>query len=507
MERTKHFDNLIIGAGLSGISAAHYLKKRCPGRSFAILERRAGIGGTWDLFKYPGIRSDSDMHTLGFAFKPWVGAKAIADGSDIMAYLKETVEELALDEKVAFHRTLVAADYDSAKAIWALTIRNEATSQTETWTCRFLHLCSGYFDYDEGHVPTFEDQDLFDGQIVHQQFWPEDLDYAGKRVVVIGSGATAITVVPAMAEKAGHVVMLQRTPSYVVKLPAKDAFANRLRKWLPSGMAYAVTRWRNVLANLISYRLARRYPKQAKSYLLKEMGKHLPREYVTQHFTPSYDPWDQRVCVVPDGDLFKAITEKRASVVSDRIERFTKEGIALTSGELLSADIIVLATGLKLNVFGGASLSLDSEAVVSGDLVTYKGMMFGGVPNLAVTTGYTNSSWTLKADLVSEYIGRLMVYMDERGYVECAPVLDDPEMGRENAINFTSGYVQRAAHFLPKQGERWPWKLAQNYALDIRQLRFGKLDDGVMRFRRCRERVKSGSREEADTVVSRPVRP
>lgn len=493
MKTVKHFDNLIIGAGLSGISAAHYLQKRSPQRSFAILERRGGIGGTWDLFKYPGIRSDSDMHTLGFAFKPWVGAKAIADGPDIMAYLQETVDELALNEKIVFHRTLVAADYDSARAIWTLVIQNETTAEAETLTCNFLHLCSGYYDYGEGHAPTFKGQDIFEGQVVHQQFWPENLDYAGKRVVVIGSGATAITVVPAMAETADHVVMLQRTPAYVVELPAKDAFANRLRKWLPSGFAYAVTRWRNVLANLISYRLARRYPQRAKSYLLKEMEKHLPREYIKQHFTPSYNPWDQRVCVVPDGDLFKAIRKKRASVVSDRIDHFTQDGILLKSGEQLSADIIVLATGLKLNVFGGAQLSLDGEPVVSGDLVTYKGMMFGGVPNLAVTTGYTNSSWTLKADLVSEYIGRLMSYMDERQYVECVPELDDPAMGRENAINFTSGYVQRASHFLPKQGDRWPWKLAQNYALDIRQLRFGKLNDGVMRFRRDGEQINSGS--------------
>ncbi|QTD57089.1 flavin-containing monooxygenase [Parasphingorhabdus cellanae] len=495
MENTKHFDNLIVGAGLSGISAAHYLQKRSPHRSFAILERRADIGGTWDLFKYPGIRSDSDMHTLGFAFKPWVGAKAIADGPDIMAYLHETVDELALREQIAFHRSVLSADYDSARAIWTLAIQNGITSQTETWTCNFLHLCSGYYDYDEGHTPSFDGQDKFKGQIVHQQFWPQDLDYAGKRVVVIGSGATAITVVPAMAETAGHVVMLQRTPSYVVKLEAKDAFANRLRKWLPGKLAYALTRWRNVLANLVSYRLARRYPERAKKFLLKEMRKHLPREIVTQHFTPSYDPWDQRVCVVPDGDLFTAIREKRASVVSDHIAHFTEDGIMLASGEMLHADIIVLATGLKLNVFGGAKLSRDGKPIVSGDLMTYKGMMFGGVPNLAVTTGYTNSSWTLKADLVSEYIGRLMTYMDKRQYVECAPMLNDPNMDRENAINFTSGYVQRASHFLPKQGSRWPWKLAQNYALDIRQLRFGKLDDGVMQFRQRAELTEAVTKE------------
>ncbi|MEP2103821.1 MAG: NAD(P)/FAD-dependent oxidoreductase [Parasphingorhabdus sp.] len=495
MENTKHFDNLIIGAGLSGISAAYYLKKRSPRRSFAILERRDAIGGTWDLFKYPGIRSDSDMHTLGFAFKPWVGAKAIADGPDILAYLQETVDELALDEKIIFHHSLISADYDSASAMWKLTIQKAGASEAETWTCSFLHLCSGYYDYDEGHAPAFEDQEAFEGQIVHQQFWPDDLDYADKSVVVIGSGATAITVVPAMAKTAGHVVMLQRTPSYVVKLPAKDAFANRLRKWLPNRLSYAITRWRNVLANLISYRLARRYPKQAKDHLLKDMQKHLPREYVEQHFTPEYDPWDQRVCVVPDGDLFQAIREKRASVVSDQITGFTKEGIALASGELLRADIIVLATGLKLNVFGGAKLSLNGKPIHSGDLVTYKGMMFGGVPNLAVTTGYTNSSWTLKADLVSEYVGRLMTYMDDNQYAECAPVLDDPDMGRENAINFTSGYVQRASHFLPKQGDRWPWKLAQNYALDIRQLRFGKLNDGVMLFRRHEDLGKAVTQE------------
>ena len=489
----RYFDNIIVGAGLSGISAAYYLKKRVPNRSFVILEMRSDIGGTWDLFKYPGLRSDSDMHTLGFAFKPWADPKAIAGGPAIMRYLHETVEEFGLRGHMLFNRRLLSATYDSDRAVWRLSVLSKENGEQETWECNFLHACAGYYDYDEGHDPPFQGSDIFEGHIVHQQFWPENLDYTDKRVVVIGSGATAVTIVPIMAETARHVIMLQRTPSYVYDIPARDAFANLLRRILPSKWAYGLIRWRNVIYNLVSFNWIRKNPARAKDMLLKAISRNLPRNVVAEHFTPNYNPWDQRICAVPDGDLFDAINQKRASVVTDHIERFTQTGIQLKSGDHLDADIIVKATGLKLNFMGGAALSVDGEAVNSGELLTYKGMMYSDVPNLAVTFGYTNSSWTLKADLTSEYVARPVNHMDRVGAVECVPVRDDRAMSEEEILSFTSGYVQRAKDIMPRQGTRKPWKLDQNYALDIFQLRFGKIDDGVMRFRTRDELSKSNT--------------
>ena len=486
-----HFDNLIIGAGLSGISAAYYLKTQCPKRSFAILERRAGIGGTWDLFKYPGIRSDSDMHTLGFAFKPWTDEQSIADGDRIMSYLAETVDQYGLREKICFRRTLLSADYDEQRAVWVLIIHNQETGATEPWTCRFLNLCTGYYDFDEGHDPAFKGREQFQGQIIHPQFWPEDLDYDGKRVAVIGSGATAVTLVPAMAEHAGHVTMVQRSPSYVISVPGQDKIAIALRKWLPPKAAYNMVRWKNVLINLLFFQWARKNPGPARRFLLKKMKKDLSPECIEQHFTPSYNPWDQRLCAVPDSDMFTAINEGRASIVTDHIAAFTSNGLKLQSGGEIEADIIVTATGLKLNAFGNAALSINGKPLRSGELMTYKGMMFANVPNIAVTTGYTNSSWTLKADLVSQYIARLMSYMDERDLVECMPVLNDPAAEKEDVIDFTSGYVTRARDILPKQGKRPPWRLAQSYPRDIARMRFGRIDDEVMRFRRADELVQA----------------
>ena len=478
-----HFDNLIIGAGLSGVSAAYYLQDQCPNRSFAILERRPRLGGTWDLFRYPGIRSDSDMHTLGFAFKPWTDRQSIADGDRIMSYLHETVDDFGIREKISYNRTLVSADYDSGRALWVLKVRHDDEGRDVEWTCQFLNLCTGYYDYDEGHAPYFQNQEHFEGEIVHPQFWPDGFDYGGKRVVVIGSGATAVTLVPAMATDAEHVVMLQRSAGYVMSVPGEDKLAIGLRRALPPKWAYGIVRWKNVLINLLFFRWARKYPGRTKRFILKKMGEELPKDYIEQHFNPTYNPWDQRLCAVPDGDLFEAIRDGRASVVTGHIDRFTPKGVRLTSGEELQADIIITATGLKLNTFGNAALSVDGAPLVSGDLMTYKGMMFGNVPNLAVTIGYTNSSWTLKADLVSQYIARMMNFMDDRGLAECMPVLGDPSMEKEDIIDFSSGYVQRASAILPKQGKRKPWRLAQNYALDISRMRFGKIDDDVMRFR------------------------
>ena len=484
MKHKRHFDNLIVGAGLSGISAAYYLSKRCRERSFAILERRENIGGTWDLFKYPGIRSDSDMHTLGFAFKPWTAEKAIADGPDIMHYLQETVDECGLRPSINFGRKLLSANYDSSNARWMLSVVVEQTQKKEIWSCNFLHLCSGYYDYDQGHAPRFEGQDNFDGEFVHPQFWPSDLNYEGKRVVVIGSGATAVTLVPAIAEKARHVVMLQRSPTYVVAQPARDKFANSLRRFLPASWAYGMVRWKNILMNTLTFNWARKYPESTKKYILNELEKHLPEEYVRTHFSPSYNPWDQRICVVPDADMFRAISQDTASVVTDHIKRITASGIELQSGDCIDADIIVSATGLKLNSFGNAELSVDGEKLNSGELLTYKGSMFANVPNLAVTFGYTNSSWTLKADLTSEYVAKLMKYMYIRDYAECVPVLAGEDVVEEDALEFTSGYVLRAQSILPKQGHRKPWRVAQNYFVDRFQLRRGKINDGVLRFRK-----------------------
>ena len=479
----EHLDVLIVGAGLSGIGAAYHLHERHPHRSLALLEARDDLGGTWDLFRYPGIRSDSDMHTLGFGFRPWAEAKAIADGPAILRYLRDTAREYGIDRRIRYGRRVVRAEWSTADARWTVDVERTDTGETEQLTCGFLLGCTGYYRYDEGYTPHFEGTDRFEGEIVHPQHWPEDLDYAGKRVVVIGSGATAVTLVPAMAGEAGHVTMLQRSPSYVTSLPSVDPFAERMRRLLPGRLAFAAVRWKNVLQQIAIFQLSRRRPDTVKSFLRKFLVRQLPDGYdIDRHFTPTYDPWDQRLCLVPDGDLFRAIRKESASIVTDRIETFTEHGIALESGEELEADVIVTATGLNLLLFGGIELAIDGVEVDLPSTMTYKGMMLEGVPNFAFAIGYTNASWTLKADLTGEYVGRLLRHMDAHGQRVCVPRNEDPTVEETPLLDFDAGYVQRSIHQLPKSGSKAPWRLRMNYAVDLVALRFGSVDDGVMRF-------------------------
>jgi monooxygenase len=476
---TEHFDVLVVGAGISGIGTGYHLQTRCPDRTYAILEARSGMGGTWDLFRYPGIRSDSDMHTLGFSFHPWTQAKAIADGPSIRAYVEETAKTYGIDKHIRFGTKVVSASWSTPDARW--TVEATGPDGPVTYTCGFLAMCSGYYSYDRGHAPTFAGAEEFAGRIVHPQFWPANLDYAGKRVVVIGSGATAVTLVPEMAKDAAHVTMLQRSPTYVVSRPAEDAIANRLKRLLPAKAAYGVTRWKNVLLGMYLFKRIRKYPEQTKERLLGMVREHLGPDYdIATHFTPKYKPWDQRLCLVPDADLFQALKSGAAEVVTDTINRFVPEGIQLSSGRMLPADLVVTATGLELSLMGGVPLMVDGEPVNLATRLQYKGMMFSDVPNLAFTFGYTNASWTLKADLVAKYLCRLLNAMRKRGKVIATPHNDDPNMAAEDFTTFTSGYIQRVADQLPKQGARKPWKLNQNYALDVMALRFGSIDDAMI---------------------------
>jgi monooxygenase len=478
-------DVLIVGAGLSGIGTAFHLQQRSPGKTFAILEARAAIGGTWDLFRYPGIRSDSDMHTLGYRFRPWTAAKSIADGESILEYVRDTARESGIDRKVRFGHRVVRASWSSEEARWTVTAERSDGGDPVTISCAFLMNCSGYYRYDEGFTPEFEGIEDFGGKVIHPQHWPEEPDYEGKRVVVIGSGATAVTLVPAMAEDAAHVTMLQRSPSYLVSVPGEDPIAELLRKVLPDRAVYPIVRWKNVAIQSFTYRLARTRPRLVKKLLRKGLINALPAGYeVDTHFKPKYNPWDQRLCVVPDGDIFKSLSNGSAEIVTDRIERFTANGIKLESGRELEADVVVTATGLNLLFLGGMQLEVDGEEVEQSKLLTYKGMMLADVPNLAFTIGYTNASWTLKADLVAEYLCRLLNHMDANGYDICAPHLSDPTVTEESLLDFNSGYVLRAVADLPKQGSKEPWKLRQNYAVDLRALRYGSLDDGAMTFSR-----------------------
>jgi monooxygenase len=478
----EHLDVLIVGAGLSGIGAAWHLQNRCPGKGYAILEAREDLGGTWDLFRYPGIRSDSDMHTLGYRFKPWTAAKSITDGPSILEYVRRTARENRIEEKIRFRHRVVGAAWSSDEGRWTVEAERTDSGETVRLTCDFLWTCSGYYRYDEGYTPEFEGTERFAGPVVHPQHWPEDLDYSGKRVVVIGSGATAVTLVPAMAEKAAHVTMLQRSPTYIASLPAQDRIAEWLRRRLPERAAYAAVRWKNVLIQTGFYQLSRRRPELVKRMIRKGVENALPPGYdVDRHFKPRYDPWDQRMCLVPDGDLFRAISAGEASVVTDTIKTFTERGIELDSGEELEADVIVTATGLNLLFLGGMRLEVDGEAVDVSGRMTYRGMMLSGVPNMAFTVGYTNASWTLKADLTSEYVCRLLNYMDAHGYGRCVAETD-PAVTEQPLLEFTSGYVQRSLDDFPKQGSKEPWKLRQNYVFDLRTIRRGPIDDGAMRF-------------------------
>lgn len=475
-------DVLIIGAGLSGIGAARHLQANCPSKSWTIVEAREAIGGTWDLFRYPGVRSDSDMYTLGYNFMPWKERKAIADGPDILRYIQRASDEGQIGAKLRLGQRVVKANWLSEQAMWQVVLRRSSDAIESTIQARFLYFCSGYYSYSQAHQPDFAGQADFAGQIVHPQFWPEGLEYSGKKVVVIGSGATAVTLVPEMAKTAAHVVMLQRSPTYVVSRPSIDTIAQVLAKVLPSRWAYALTRWKNLLLGMYFYNIAQRKPAAVKKYLLSLVRKEMGASYDTdQHFSPNYGPWDQRVCVVPDSDLFREVKAGRASIVTETIERFSQTGVVLTSGKELPADIIVTATGLKLSALGEVALSKDGIAYAPNDAIAYKGLMLSDLPNAALTFGYINASWTLRADLTAQYICRLLNHMDQHGQRVVVPKAD-PAVVAKPFMGLSSGYVQRGQAHVPKQGDRAPWQAKQNYFSDLRALKWSRIDDGVLRF-------------------------
>ena len=475
-----HKDVIVVGAGISGIAAGYNLKKSCSNKSFAILEGRDNIGGTWDLFKYPGIRSDSDMHTLGFRFKPWIHDKSIADGPSIMEYLHETVDEYNLKENILLNHKVSSANWNSEKSLWELEIvENESSHHM---TCNFLFLCGGYYSYTKPHMPDFKNQENFQGEIVHPQFWNESLDYENKKIVVIGSGATAVTIVPAIARKAEHVVMLQRSPTYVVSGPSEDAINKFLRKIFPTKFTYFLIRWKNILFQSFTFFMARKYPERTKNKILDLAKNEIGSDYTDEHFTPSYNPWDQRICLVPDSDLFEAINNKKASVVTDTIDEFQTDGILLSSGKKIKADIIITATGIELNALNDIHVTIDQLKVNPNERLTYKGMMLSGVPNFAISFGYVNASWTLRADLTCEYVCRLINLMDKKGVSCCEPIDDKTAHGDDELIDFSSGYVQRGLNKMPKQGNKSPWKNYQNYLKDIFAVRLFSIKDSNLNF-------------------------
>ncbi len=478
-----HVDVLIVGAGLSGIAASYYLQTQCPARSYTILEGRGQLGGTWDLFRYPGIRSDSDMFTLGYSFRPWQGDRSIADGPAILNYLRETSKEFGIDRHIRFQHRVRSASWSSQQARWTVEAEVGSQQQPVRYSCSFLYLCSGYYDYAEGYAPAFPGSQDFQGRLIHPQHWPEDLDYQGQRIVVIGSGATAVTLVPALAQTAAHVTMLQRSPSYILSVPTEDHLARTIRKLLPERIANRLLRWKNVLLSIAFFQLCRRAPARAKRFFRRQLIRELPPEFdLEMHFQPRYDPWDQRVCLVPDADLFQAIKSGRASVVTDQIVKFTRQGILLQSGRELAADIIVTATGLKLLPAGGIRLDVDGSVVAAGQCLTYKGLMLSNVPNLALCVGYVNASWTLRAELSCQYVCRLLNYMQRHGYIQCVPRCGPAVIGVQPLLGLTSGYVQRAHNLLPKQGPKAPWRMHQNYVRDLLSLRLGRLNDGNLVF-------------------------
>jgi cation diffusion facilitator CzcD-associated flavoprotein CzcO len=490
---SEHVDVVVVGAGLSGIGAGYHLQTMSPDRSYVILEGRESLGGTWDLFKYPGVRSDSDMHTLGFSFKPWTEAKSIADGPSILKYLKQTVSQFGIDKHIRYGQLVKKAQWSTDDAQWTVTSTNKATGATNTYTCSFLFMCSGYYSYKKGHTPEFTGRERFKGTIVHPQEWPTDLDYAGKRVVVIGSGATAVTIVPSMADKAAHVTMLQRSPTYMVSRPDHDVLANRMRKVLPPKMAYNLTRFKNTWRQQLVYNKTRTDPNKVKQLLLGGIQLELGAEYdIAKHFTPNYNPWDQRLCLVPNGDFFKAMREGKASVVTDHITSFTETGIQLASGEHLDADIIVTATGLELVTLGEMDFFVDGNQVDFAKTWTYKGFAYSDIPNLASTFGYINASWTLRSDLTAEYVCRLLNHMRKKGVVQCTPRLreQDHNMQERPWIDgFSSGYMQRMMHRMPRQGDHEPWINPQNYRRDKKMFKHSPIDDGVMQFSKQSARV------------------
>lgn len=480
----EHFDVLIIGAGISGIGAAVHLQDKCPNKSYAVLEARENLGGTWDLFKYPGIRSDSDMYTLGYSFRPWTASKAIADGPSILAYLKDTARVYGVDRKIRYKTRMERASWSSQNAIWTVEVSDAETGEVREMTCGFIYACTGYYRYDEGYTPDFEGLERFEGRVVHPQQWTEDIEYAGKKVVVIGSGATAVTLVPELAKTAESVTMLQRSPTYILSAPEEDKMANLMREHLPGEIAYAITRWKNVAVSMAMYNASRRWPGALKKLLVGGVKRALPSDFdIEKHFTPRYDPWDQRLCLVPDGDLFAVLSSGRAQVVTDRIDTFTEGGIKLRSGQELEADLVVTATGLVLQLFGGAKLFVDGIEVVPSEQMAYRAMMVGDVPNLAFAVGYTNASWTLKVDLVGEYVCRLLNHMDDKGYTTCCP-RRDPDMEEAPLLDFDAGYIKRALSVLPRGGAKRPWRVFENYVLDRATLMHGPVEDGTMEFGR-----------------------
>ncbi len=492
---TETFDVLIVGAGLSGIGAGYHLQRDCPGKSYVILENRDAIGGTWDLFRYPGIRSDSDMYTLGYSFKPWTEQKAIADGPSIWKYVNETADENGIRPHIRFKHHVKRASWDSNEARW--TVEAEHEGAVKRFKAKFIMMCAGYYKYEEGYLPAFKGRENFKGTVIHPQHWPENLDYSGKRVVVIGSGATAVTLVPAMTDKAAHVTMLQRSPTYMVSLPAVDKFAHLLRRIFPEGVAYDINRAIRVFFQQLFFRLARARPKRTAENLLKRVRAQLPDDVVAQHFTPTYNPWDQRLCLVPDNDMFIAVREGKASVVTDHIDSFTETGIKLKSGEEVPADIIVTATGLNLQMMGGADVIVDGAKVDTGKSYGYKGAMFSDVPNLVSVFGYTNASWTLRADLICEYACRIINYLDDYGLDQATPRLKGPHEDKP-FVDFSSGYFQRAAHLLPKQTGEAPWIQSQSYARDIRDMRYGAVEDGVLELKRAPQHTAAAPRVAVD---------
>lgn len=493
--QTETLDVIVVGAGLSGIGAGYHLQTRCPGKSYAILEARESIGGTWDLFRYPGIRSDSDMFTLGYNFKPWTEQKAIADGPSIRNYVNETAREHGIDRHIRFRHKVTRADWSSSEATW--TVEAETADGPKRFKTTFLLMCAGYYRYDQGYLPQFKGAERFKGALVHPQHWPEDLDYAGKRVVVIGSGATAVTLVPSMTDKAAHVTMLQRSPTYMVSLPAEDALANWMRKHLPAKLAYDLTRLRKVIFQQLFFRLARSRPQKTKQRLLELVREQLGPDYdLDTHFTPRYNPWEERLCLVPDNDMFIAIREGRASVVTDHIDEFTERGIRLRSGAELEADVIVTATGLNLQVLGGTEVSVDGQKVETGKTFAYKGAMLSDVPNLVFVFGYTNASWTLRADLICEYACRLINYLGEYGLQSATPRMREA-LEEKPFVDFSSGYFQRAKHILPKQTAVAPWKQNQSYVHDLIDLRYGALEDGVLEFKPASKAAAEGALDQA----------
>ncbi|MCL6420734.1 flavin-containing monooxygenase [Aestuariirhabdus haliotis] len=487
---SEELDVLVIGAGVSGIGAGCHLTMKNPGHSFAILERRPAMGGTWDLFRYPGVRSDSDMYTFGYNFRPWTERKDIADAKDILKYLSETAAEYGVDKKIRYQQSVTGANWSSSKKRWLISVSREDTGETYQISCRFLITCTGYYDYEQGYLPEFEGYDGFKGTIAHPQHWPEDLDYADKKVLVIGSGATAITIVPSMAKTAEHVTMLQRSPTYIFSRPAIDGIAVWLNRLLPDKLAYKLLRAKNALLSLFIFTLSQRKPEKVRKFLRDMAAESVgPDVDVDVHFNPSYKPWDQRMCLIPDGDLFAALRAGSASIVTDQIDRFTPHGVFLKSGESIAADIIVPATGLKVQFLSGIELRMDDQVVPHNELLNYRGMMFNNLPNFATVFGYTNASWTLKADLTCDYVCRLLNHMEKHQYQVAMPSVDHSvkhsqfdDMTREPIVNLSSGYIQRALNDIPKQGSRAPWRNHDNFIKDMFSIRYGKIEDGVMTF-------------------------